>query len=78
MVDGWLRNFMPKITQKTTLAELLDNSKAIEILKKYNLPCLGCPFAKEEIENLKIDQVCKMYNINFQDLLKDLNRVYNK
>ena len=67
---------MLKITKDTTLAELLDNQKAKEILVKYNLPCLGCPFAQYEMENLKIGEVCKKYKIDLKNLLKDLNGVY--
>jgi hybrid cluster-associated redox disulfide protein len=69
---------MPKITEDTTLAELLDDPKAKEILAKYNLPCLSCPFAKMEMEGLKIGDVCKMYDIDIEKLLRELNRVYSK
>ncbi|TET84226.1 MAG: DUF1858 domain-containing protein [Candidatus Nealsonbacteria bacterium] len=69
---------MPKITKDTTLAELLDKPEAEKILAKYNLPCLGCPFAKFEMENLKIGEVCKMYNIDLKNLLKELNEIYSK
>ncbi len=64
---------MPKITEDTTLAEILKHPEAEKVLAKYNLPCLGCPFAKYEMENLKIGQVCKMYDIDIQNLLKELN-----
>lgn len=66
---------MPQITKKTTLAELMDNSKAVEILKKYNLPCLGCPFAKLEMENLRIGDICRAYEIDADSLTRELNRV---
>lgn len=69
---------MPKITKDTTLAEILKYPEAKKILAKYNLPCLGCPFAKFEMENLKIGEVCKMYNIDLKNLLKELNKVYSK
>jgi len=64
---------MPKITKDTTLAEILKLPGAEEILAKYNLPCLGCPMAKFEIENLKIGQVTKIYGIDIKNLLKELN-----
>jgi len=69
---------MPKITKDTTLSELLGNPKAMEILAKYHLPCLGCPFAEMEMENLKIGEVCKMYGLNLEKLLKDLQEVDKK
>jgi len=67
-----------KITARTTLAGLLKNPKSREILAKHNLPCLTCPLARSEIENLKLGQVCKMYNIDIEKLLKELNRVFKK
>jgi len=64
---------MLKITKNTTLSEILKYSGTEKILAKYNLPCLNCPFAKFEMENLKIGQVCKMYKIDLEKLLKELN-----
>jgi len=64
---------MKKITKDTTLAEILELAEAEKILAKYNLPCLGCPMAKFEMENLKIGEICKIYNINIDKLLKELN-----
>jgi len=62
---------MLKITKDTTLAEVLKYPQAEKILAKYNLPCLGCPMAKFEIENLTLCQVCKMYRIDLENLLKE-------
>ena len=62
-----------KIDKDTTLAEILKFPEAEKVLAKYNLPCLGCPFAKFEMENLKIGEVCKMYGIDLKGLLKELN-----
>jgi hybrid cluster-associated redox disulfide protein len=64
---------MGKINRDTTLAEILEWPEAEKILSKYNLPCLGCPFAKMEMENLKIGEVCRMYGIDVEKLLKELN-----
>jgi len=60
-------------TKNTPLAEILKFSQAEKILAKYNLPCLGCPLAKFELENLKLGQVCQMYDIDLENLLKELN-----
>jgi len=67
-----------KITEDTTLAEILELAEAEKILAKYNLPCLGCPMAKFEMENLKIGKICKMYGINLKDLLSELNKKIKK
>ena len=69
---------MAKITEDTTLAEILKYPEVEKILAKYNLPCLDCPFAKMEMENLKIGEICRMYGINIENLLKELNGVYKK
>ena len=65
---------MPKITKDSTLAEILESKGAEKILAKYNLPCLTCPMAKFELENLKLDQVCKMYGIDIEKVLRELNK----
>lgn len=64
-----------EITENTTLAEILKYPGAEKILAKYNLPCLHCPMAKFEIQNLKIGEVCKMYEIDLESLLKELNEI---
>jgi hybrid cluster-associated redox disulfide protein len=64
---------MTKFTKDTNLAEILKYPEAGKILAKYNLPCLGCPFVKIEIGSLKIGQVCQMYGIDLENLLKELN-----
>lgn len=67
-----------EIKKNTSLAEILKNPKLIKILEKHNLPCLSCCFAKMEIENLKIGDVCKMYSIDLEKLLKELNEAFEK
>ncbi len=69
---------MEKVTKDTTLAEILEYPEAKEILAKYNLPCLGCPLAKFEMESLKIGDVCKMYGIDLGNLVKELNEEIKK
>ena len=64
---------MEKITNKTTLAEILKIPGAEKILEKYRLPCLSCPFAKMEIDNLKLGDVCRIYDIDEEKLIKELN-----
>jgi hypothetical protein len=64
---------MEKFKRETSLAEILKYPEAEKILEKYNLPCLTCPFAKIELEELKIGQICDLYGIDCEKLLKDLN-----
>ena len=62
-----------KFTDKSTLEEILEFSGAEDVLLKHNVPCLGCPMAKLEMQNLNIGQVCAMYGIDLEKLLGDLN-----
>ena len=62
------------IDKNSILADILKNPKAEKILAKYNLPCLTCPLAKFEIENLKLGKVCKMYKIDMENLIEELNK----
>ncbi|MDD5144899.1 MAG: DUF1858 domain-containing protein [Candidatus Pacebacteria bacterium] len=64
-----------KITKDTTLAEALKNKKSKEVLEKYNLPCLSCPYAEEEMANLTLGEICQTYGIDLEGLLKDLNNI---
>jgi hypothetical protein len=65
---------MKKVTEKTTLAKILENKGADEILAKHGVPCLSCPMAQVEIDKLKIGEVCKMYGLPLKEILKDLNK----
>lgn len=66
---------MEKITKETILGEIIKNSKAEIILRKYNVPCLSCPMASLELSNLKIGDVCETYNIDCKKLLAELNNL---
>lgn len=63
-----------EITKDTTLAEVFEKEGSEEILAKYNLPCLTCPFAKFEMDKLKIGKICENYDIDIKNLLKELNK----
>jgi len=69
---------MRKINKNSTLAEILKYPGTKEILAKYKLPCLSCPMAAFELGKLKLGEVCKMYNISFENLLGELNSVILK
>ncbi len=66
---------MEKITKDTVLSVIMKDKKSQDVLAKYNLPCLSCPFAKMEMEKLKLGDVCQMYGLNLEGLLKDLNEL---
>jgi hypothetical protein len=62
-----------KITSKNTLAKILDKKGADEILAKNGVPSLSCPMSSFEIDKLEIGKVCKMYGLNLEKILKELN-----
>ncbi|MFH1967926.1 MAG: hypothetical protein ABIJ84_00900 [bacterium] len=64
---------MEKITSKETLKKILEKKGAGEILMKNRVPCLSCPMAPLEIDKLQIGEVCKMYGLNLEKILKELN-----
>jgi len=64
-----------KITNKTTLAKIVEKKGGAEVLMKNNVPCLGCPMAAMEIDKLKIGEVCKNYGLNLEKILEDLNKL---
>ena len=63
-----------KITKSSILKKILEKKGSEKILAKHNVPCVFCPMAKFEIEELKIGEVCEMYGIEAKKLLKDLNK----
>ena len=62
-----------KITKDTILEKILNIKGAKEILAKYNLPCLSCPYASLEVGKLKIGEVAKMYGLDLKDILEEIN-----
>lgn len=62
-----------KITKKTKLAKIIDEKKFVKILEKYEFPCISCPYARMEMENLDLGTVCEMYGIDAEKLIKELN-----
>jgi hypothetical protein len=63
-----------KTNGKTTLVEILETSGAEEILAKHGVPCVTCPYAKMEMDKLKLGEICQMYGVDLDGLLKDLNK----
>ena len=63
-----------RVGPSTTLKEVLESKGAEKILAKYNLPCLTCPMAQFEMQKLTLRQVCEMYGIDVDKLLKELNK----
>ena len=62
-----------KITEETTLGEVLQHPECIPILVKHRLPCISCPMAQAEMGFLKLGDIAKAYGIDAESLIKELN-----
>lgn len=63
---------MSEITKSTTLAEVLEIPGAEQVLAKHRVPCLTCPMAQVEMKTLTLGDICGMYGIDLDKLLKGL------
>jgi hypothetical protein len=66
---------MKKINKNTTLSKLLEIKGAEEILKKHRLPCMHCPMAQMEMDYLKLQDVCNIYGLDLDKIMKDLEKL---
>jgi len=64
-----------KIGIGTTLKNILGKKGADKVLMENGVPCLSCPMASLEIDKLKIGDVCKMYELNLEKILEELNKL---
>jgi hypothetical protein len=62
-----------KINKDTVLGKVLELKGAGEVLAANKVPCITCPMAKMEMDTLKVGQICNMYGIDLDKLLKELN-----
>ncbi len=69
-----LNKMSKEITEKTTIAKILNIKGSEGILLKYGLPCLHCPMGTYEMKTLKIGEVAKIYGIDIKNLLNELNK----
>ena len=61
--------------ENTKLSEVLNSPEASKIIAKYELPCMNCAMAAYEAEILTLGQISKIYGINIDGLLKELNEI---
>jgi len=64
-----------KYTENTKLSEVLNSPETSKIIAKYKLPCLHCAMAAYEASILTLGQVSKIYGIDIDGLLKELNEI---
>ena len=69
------KNRAEKITENSTLKQILEIQGAEKVLQKHNLPCLSCPMASFEMDALKIKDAAQMYGLDLKKIIKDLNNL---
>lgn len=64
-----------EFTEDTNLETLLESEKAQEVLAEHEVPCLGCPMAKLEMQDLTLGQICEQYDLDLEKILTKLNQL---
>ena len=64
---------MDKITKKSTLKEILSLKNGAQVLADFDVPCMGCAFARFEMDKLTLADICQMYDLDLDGILKKLN-----
>ena len=63
-----------KITKDMTFAQTFRmHPDVVKVLAKYNLGCIGCMGAQNE----SLEQGCSAHGLNVDDVLRDLNALFN-
>ncbi|MCD6495910.1 MAG: hypothetical protein J7K54_01430 [Candidatus Aenigmarchaeota archaeon] len=66
---------MAKITGKTTLGEALKIKGGEDILEGFHAPCLHCPMAQYEMNQLTLEDIAKTYGLDLKGMLSKLNEL---
>ncbi len=64
---------MSKITGKTTLGDALKVRGADKVLNDFNTPCMHCPMAQYEMNQLTLEDICRTYGLDLKGMLEKLN-----
>lgn len=63
------------LTLESTLEEILAaNPENQMILNSHHVPCLSCPMMGMEMPMLKLGDIARMYGLDAETILKDLNK----
>ncbi len=65
---------MAKVTGKTTLGDALKIKGADKILEDFNTPCMHCPMAQYEMNQLTLGDICKTYELDLKSIVSELNK----
>ncbi|MGC9310379.1 MAG: hypothetical protein ACP5E4_01495 [Candidatus Aenigmatarchaeota archaeon] len=66
------------ITKDSTLGEIMVLKGADKVLAMHNVPCVTCPFARMEMDELKLGDICENYGLDCDALLEELNGLVKK
>ncbi|MFA5745905.1 MAG: hypothetical protein WCX82_01810 [archaeon] len=64
-----------KVDEHTKLEKIMKLKGMEKVLVKHKVPCVSCPMAKIEIDNLEIGDVCEMYGLKKKELLLEINQL---
>ncbi len=64
-----------KFTEDTKLSEVLGSPEARKVIDKYRLPCMNCAMAAYEAKFLTLGQISKIYGLDIDGLLEELNEI---
>ena len=67
-----------RISEETSLAEVMRRPETLQVLVNHGIPCVACPMARFEMESLRVGDVAKAYGIDVDRLMKDLNEALEK
>lgn len=65
------------VNKESILSEII-NQGGEPVLKKHGVPCVSCPMAAMELNTLQIGDVCNIYGLDLDAILKDLNKPKQK
>lgn len=68
-----MKKKIEKITKNTVLGKIIKKKGAGEILMSNDVPCVTCPMAQMEMDELTIGDICEAYGLNLKKILKELN-----
>lgn len=64
----------PTITPQTTLEEVLQHPQGKQLLEKFRFPCLTCPLARLEMDQLTLQEIARNYNLDLDGFLAAINQ----
>jgi len=76
-LKGDEQKFM-KVDRHTKLGKLMKMRGIEKILAKYNVPCISCPIAKQEMDFLELGYLCDIYGLKEKEMILEINNSLKK